>query len=273
MLEQINVWGKNKIEVSIDRLKQFEPAEGYYLAFSGGKDSEVIKELAIMAGVKFEAHYNLTTVDPPELVNHIKENHKDVKIDKPEITMWRLIEKKLIPPTRMVRYCCDVLKEGGGEGRVVVTGVRWAESARRKNSRQPVEFDRYGSKSKKAKERQQIFLMQDNDEKRRMMESCLTKGKHIVNPIIDWLDEDVWEFIKLRNINYCKLYDEGFKRLGCVGCPLVGKKGMNRDFKRWPQYKKNYEKAFDRMIKERKAKGKEVGWENGKEVMEWWIGK
>lgn len=271
MLGQLNFKGKNKIEVAIDRIKTFEPEKGYYLAFSGGKDSECIKELAKMAGVKFDSHYSHTTVDPPELIYHIRDNHKDVIIDYPDTTMWKLIVKKRMPPTRLVRYCCDVLKEGGGEGRFVITGVRWAESTRRKNSRHMIEFDSYGSQSKSAIKNRKIFTMSDNDEKRRMIENCKIKGKHILNPIIDWSDKDVWDFIKLRNINYCKLYDQGYTRLGCVGCPMSGKKGMIKDFERYPRYKQNYIKAFDRMLIERKKKGLETAWKNGEEVFEWWI--
>ena len=129
-----------KVAKAIERYKMFEPEEGYYLAFSGGKDSIVIKALAEMAGVKYDAHYNLTSVDPPELVHFIKEKHADVAIDIPrykdgkQMTMWNLIPKKLMPPTRIVRYCCAELKERGGEGRMTITGVRWAESsARAKN--------------------------------------------------------------------------------------------------------------------------------------------
>ena len=141
MLGQLNMSGMDKVETAIKRLQTFEPPEGYYLAFSGGKDSVVIKALADMAGVKYDAHYNLTTVDPPELVFFIKEQHPDVKIEKArdeegkQITMWNLIPRKKMPPTRTVRYCCVVLKVGGGDGRFVVTGVRWAESAKRKNGR------------------------------------------------------------------------------------------------------------------------------------------
>ena len=100
---------EEKIKKSIDRLKMFEPPEGYYLAFSGGKDSIVIKQLAIEAGVKFDAHYNLTTVDPPELVQYIKTVHSDVEIHRPEKTMWELISTKTMPPSRFMRYRCNVL--------------------------------------------------------------------------------------------------------------------------------------------------------------------
>ena len=163
---QLNLQGKDKVQTAIERLQMFEPEEGYYLAFSGGKDSEVIKQLAIESGVKFDAHYNLTTVDPPELVNHIRENHKDVEVHKPEMSMWRLIESKSMPPTRWVRYCCQVLKEGGGDNRFIITGVRWAESNKRKTNRKPVEFDTYGSQSKEAKEKRREFYEGDPSDQR-----------------------------------------------------------------------------------------------------------
>src|SRR5665647_19204 len=114
----------DKVAIAIQRLQAFEPAEGYYLAFSGGKDSVTIKALADMAGVKYDAHYSLTTVDPPELVQFIKREHKDVKIEHPKETMWKLIIRKGFPPLRQIRYCCQILKETGGEGRMVVTGIR-----------------------------------------------------------------------------------------------------------------------------------------------------
>lgn len=271
MLGQLNIYGKDKIETAIERIQEFEPPEGYYLAFSGGKDSIVCKELLNIAGVKYDAHYNNTTVDPPELIYYIKKHHSDVTIEKPPTTMWNLIPKKTMPPTRAVRYCCDLLKEGGGIGRFVVTGVRWAESSRRKNSRQVVEFDRYGSQSKKAKENREIFLMSDNGERRRMIENCTVKGKHILNPIVDWTDQDVWSFIKKYNIPYCELYDQGYERLGCIGCPLQGKDGMLRDFKRYPKHYYNYIRAFNRMLIEREKKELETDWTTGKQVMDWWI--
>lgn len=140
MIHQLNMQGKDKVQVAIDRLKAFEPPEGYYLAFSGGKDSVVIKALADMAEVKYDAHYNHTSVEPPELVRFVREHHKDVAIewhmdkDGNRITMWNLIPKRSFPPTRIARYCCQELKEHGGDGRMTITGVRWAESANRRNN-------------------------------------------------------------------------------------------------------------------------------------------
>ncbi len=144
MIHQLDFNGKDMVDVAIERLRSFEPPEGYFLAFSGGKDSVVVKALCDMAGVKYDAHYAITSVDPPELVRFIKNEHPDVirecqhwttenefhKIGDP-ITMWNLIPSKKMPPTRLARYCCAYLKEPSGEGRRVLTGVRWAESMNR----------------------------------------------------------------------------------------------------------------------------------------------
>lgn len=251
------------VQTSILRLKSFEPKAGYYGAFSGGKDSCVIKELCRMAGVNVTWYYNLTTVDPPELIQFIRQHHPDVQICKPEMSMWQLIPKKLMPPTQVGRYCCLVLKENGGISRTVLTGVRWAESDNRKNNRGLIETD-------KTKTKRIVFKM-DNDEARRMAEICPTKGMHVLNIIIDWTLADVWEFIKRYNIPYCCLYDEGHDRIGCIGCSLAGKKGMERDFKRWPKFKQAYLRAFGKMLEARRAKGLPTDWETPEEVMQWWI--
>jgi len=255
---------RDKVAIAIDRLQAFEPEEGYYLAFSGGKDSVVIKALADMAGVKYDAHYSLTTVDPPELVRFIKEIHPDVEIDKTSRSMWKLIADKGMPPTRIVRYCCQELKETGGKGRICITGVRNAESNARA-SRRP--FEVIGS-SKKEK-----MLFADNDEDRRLFENCTAKGKRVVNPIIDWTDCDVWEFIQSKAIPYCSLYDEGFTRLGCIGCPIAGEDKRKKEFDRWPTYKIAYIRAFDRMIERRKQKGLpcDKQFESGNACFNWWI--
>lgn len=112
---------------AIKRIKMFCPDEGYYVAYSGGKDSTVILDLVRRSGVKYDAHYNLTTADPPELVDFVKEQ-PDVVIDYPPTSMWGAIIENGTPPTRLMRFCCRLLKERGGEGRMVLTGIRWAES-------------------------------------------------------------------------------------------------------------------------------------------------
>ena len=146
---------RDKVETAIFRLKAFEPKEGYYLAFSGGKDSQCVYHLCQMAGVKFDAHYSVTSVDPPELVQFIKRNYPEVKFERRHdkdgkpITMWSLIPQKLMPPTRMVRYCCDELKENnGGKYRYTITGVRWDESANRRLNQGLITVPQKGKKYK-----------------------------------------------------------------------------------------------------------------------------
>lgn len=284
MIHQLNMQGKDKVQVAIDRLKAFEPPEGYYLAFSGGKDSVVIKALADMAEVKYDAHYNLTSVDPPELVKFVK-TFKDVSIDRPldkdgnQVTMWNLIPKKRIAPTRIARYCCQELKEHGGDGRMTITGVRWAESSNRKRNQGEVTVMK-GGKAKleelvssgnfSTTLRGGVVLNNDNEESRKMVEQCYKLSKTVVNPIIDWLDSDVWEFIKEYNIKYCELYDQGYKRLGCIGCPMSTHQAD--ELERYPKYKQAYIRAFDRMLKEgRKAGVDYKKWETGEDVYKWWV--
>ena len=249
----------DKVQVAIQRLRSFEPPDGYWLAFSGGKDSVVIKALADMAGVKYEAHYSLTTVDPPELVYFIR-TFSDVIIDKPKETMWQLIVRKRMPPTRIQRYCCEALKESGGVGRVVVTGIRWAESVRRKANRHLVDI---GGKNG-------IVHNDDNDDSRRAVEQCYRTQKTLLNPIIDWSNDDVWEFIHQYNLRYCSLYDEGYKRLGCIGCPIAT--NQKEMFERWPKYKQLYIHAFDRMLAKRTKDGlKTRAFHSGQECFDWWM--
>lgn len=265
MIDQLNMAGKTKVEVAIERIKTFEPKEGYYLAFSGGKDSVVIKALADMAKVKYDAHYSHTSVDPPELVRFIRDKHPDVITDFPtdgdgnRVTMWNLIPKKKIPPTRITRYCCQVLKEGGGEGRVVITGVRWAESARRANNRAGLEVET-GDKMRERAD-------PDNPDNARLVESCPTKGRHILNPIIDWTNGEVWEFIRRYEVPYCELYDQGYKRLGCIGCPMNTR--QKEELERYPKYKRAYLRAFDKMLKAYEEKPRT--WKIAEDVMKWWI--
>jgi phosphoadenosine phosphosulfate reductase len=121
----------SKEKRAIEYLKAFEPkTEPYYLCYSGGKDSDVIRILASLAGVKHDIVNNHTTVDAPETVRYIR-SIPDIIITYPEKTMWQLIVEKGMPPTRLVRYCCAELKERGGKGRVKITGVRKEESVAR----------------------------------------------------------------------------------------------------------------------------------------------
>lgn len=119
------------------------------------------------------------------------------------------------------------------------------------------------------------MLVNDNDESRSIVDACVTRHKTCVNPIIDWTDRDVWDFIHDEKLPYCSLYDEGWQRLGCIGCPIARTHGREREFARYPRIKLAYLKAFDRMLKERERRGKMNGaWNMGttaEDVFNWWM--
>lgn len=166
------------------------------ITYSGGKDSDVLLHLAGAAGIPYEVLHSLTTADAPETVWHVRDTFRRLEMagvkcdidthrtpDGGNVTMWNLIPRKLMPPTRLVRYCCAALKETSGRGRWIATGVRWAESQKRK-SRGVMEA-LHRDKNKR------LTLMNDNDESRMLMENCQLKGTRTVNPIIDWTDSDI----------------------------------------------------------------------------------
>lgn len=232
---------KDRIEESIDILRTFEPQDdpdGYYLAFSGGKDSIVLYDLAMKANVRFTPYYNITTADPPELVQFIRKHYPAVAMDRPEKTMWQIIPPRLMPPTRLVRYCCLLLKERGGEGRTVLTGVKKSDSVNRRKA---------------------------------LVHSCRKNGKVVVNPLLNWCDEEIWEYIHNKKILYCELYDQGFSRLGCIGCPMGSNVQRLKQFFRWPKYRAMYIRAFEKMLARRRERGLKTTWKTGEEVMSWWI--
>ena len=241
---------QKKYDHAISLLKQHEPADGYYLAFSGGKDSCVIKELAKRSGVQFKAVYSNTTIDPPELVWFIKKQHPDVEWINPKMAMMRAVAThRKLPPTRMARWCCSEYKEHrvGGKDSVLIVGVRAAESARRRRAWKEISVH-------------------------------ITTGQKTLCPIVDWEDADVWDFLKGENIPYCALYDEGFKRLGCVGCPLASSKNQAKEFTRWPKMMLNWKRAvianweFMRSAKRRDGLPyMQARFRSGENFWKWWI--
>ncbi len=269
---------------AIEYLRAFEPkTEPYYLCYSGGKDSDCIRILASLAGVKHDIVHNLTTVDAPETVQYIK-SIPNVTISRPELTMWQLIVKKKMPPTRLIRYCCSELKERGGKGRVKVTGVRWAESVnRRHNSNVVTIIGKPNTIKKEAAEKEiefdstpkgGIILNDDNDANRRFVEHCYRTTSTMVNPIVDWTDEDVWDFLKHYGCESNPLYKCGHSRVGCIGCPIANCKRQKADFALYPKYYEQYIRTFDKMLEARKAAGMKIdaAWRDGEAVMKWWIG-
>lgn len=240
-LKQLNFEGKNKVEVAVMRLQEFEPSEGYYLAFSGGKDSITVYSLALASGVRFDAHYNVSPIDPPEIYAFIKKYYPLVAWDKLAKNFWKhfLTEG---PPFRQMRWCCELIKEAGGIGRRKVTGIRWAESPRRKT--------------------------------RRVFEACYNHpGTFFLHPIIDWSDAEVWEYIRENDLDYCSLYDEGLKRLGCVLCPFESASLTSHNLQRFPRIVANWRSAFDRYYQIRIERGTPLTQKTPQEYWEKWLSR
>lgn len=234
---------------------------------------------ALRAGIPFEVQHNHTTADAPETVLFVRREFARLEnlgvkctINYPvykgkRTSMWDLIPQKLMPPTRIMRYCCSVLKEQGGNGRFITTGVRWAESSRRK--RDSGVFEAF-TRNKKNK----IILKGEEQEQSEIFESFKIAAKRVVNPIVDWTDNQVWSFLQDAKVPVNPLYECGMSRVGCIGCPMASKKRY-AEFRRWPAYEKLYIQAFDRMLDERRKRGKLDGnWMmggTGQDVFRWWM--
>jgi len=241
--------GLNKVEFAIELLQTWEPKDGYYLAFSGGKDSVAIYDLAVKAGVKFDAHYCVSPIDPPQIYSFIKEMYPDVQWDFHARGFWKLVNKKGLPMMNS-RWCCEVIKEAGGNGRVVIVGNRRAEGSKR-SKQCYVEVGRNYKKLKKT----------------------------FIRPILNFDNYDIWQYIKGNNLPYCSLYDEGFKRLGCILCPFS--RDIERDEIYFPKITKLWHIACDRLVARYKSQnytnlnGKPMKnhFETGQELFDWWISR
>jgi phosphoadenosine phosphosulfate reductase len=260
------------------RIKEFEKMAlmndmaGYYVCISGGKDSSTIQELCIMAGVRCEFVHNHTSVDHPETVYFIRREKARLeamglpfRIEIPRFrdgrqkTMWNGIVTKGLP-LRSQRWCCERLKEFGGDDRYCITGVRWAESSRRANSRDVHEITGVTKKD-------HIIFNDDNDMRRKLTEICLQRRRLVLNPIIDWSDNDVWDFLNERGVPVNPLYAQGWKRVGCIGCPMSGK--GRKELDQFPKYKAAYFRAASDILNtaERRACRKRTSCKRPKSIL------
>lgn len=276
-----------------------EMSEYYYhkpliICYSGGKDSDVMLDIAkkCLKPNQFEVLNAHTTVDAPETVYHIREVFKACEAEGIKATiqmprykgeptsMWRLIEIKGLPPTRIARYCCAVLKEASTPNRMAAVGVREDESVNRRNRS---EFAVIGRRKADGifKSTAHTYAMFKLDKfggedayQCEIVKACKANKDTLVNPIYHFTHSDIWEYVRRFDVPMNPLYEKGFKRVGCIGCPLGGGNQMRKEFAQYPKYKANYIKAFDRLVATRKAKGQKCDtFTDGEAVMQWWLGE
>lgn len=247
---------EQKVDQSIKLIQAWMGKEKLYLGFSGGADSVVLKHITTIAVGRenFDAVYCVSPIDPRIIHQFIKSEHPDVIWEYHARGFWRMVDKKGLP-FRQRRWCCEVIKEAGGEGRIVLVGNRRDESPKRKA---------------------QCFVEHARG----------NKNKLLIRPILDFTDNDRWRYIRENKLAYIPLYDEGakrlgygegiFKRLGCVLCPF--ERQIAREEEYFPEIIKLWRLACDRIITATKArgyknlKGEEVKhkFETGEELYQWW---
>lgn len=262
-----------RLSHSIELLKKaeklalrYDPEDGYFLAFSGGKDSQALYHVAKLAGVRFKAHMNFTSIDPPQVIRFVRSQYPDVETHAPKKSIYQLAAEMGILPSMRIRWCCAELKESAGAGKVTLIGIRKAESARRArrhevevSSRkfsgnleefakwQTDEIERREAKLLRKMKREGKKVNEDEFSLRKDNEVRCINGKDsiLVSPIFEWSEQDVWYFLNVVvKVPHCELYDQGYKRIGCILCPMASKKQKAREMNDFPHVKRNWIKAI-----------------------------
>lgn len=267
--------------------------EPLVVGYSSGKDSEVLLHLAetTLAPDEFEVINSHTSVDYPESVYHCRKvfkrlNEKGIKAtevyprdkDGNHITMWNLILKRNMYPLRQNRFCCSVLKETSTPNRMAAMGIRAAESNGRKGrdvfairaeKKSEAHFYSYEHVEEVHRESQEI---NDPNWDCTFIKTMKEHKDTIVNPIYEWEDRDIWDYIRDNNIEVNPLYEKlGISRIGCILCPMASYKLKQIQIANYPTYKQAYITAGDKLLEQWKRKGKQTEWSTGEEMFNWWV--
>lgn len=231
----------DKIANSIELIRRGErlalalnPTDGYYVGFSGGKDSQVLLDLVKRAGVQYRAYYSVTTNDPPENVYFIRQHYPDVEFVHHNPNLYSLISTKGMP-TIFHRWCCEIFKENCGKNNVVLTGVRRDESKRRAQY-MPVEVR---SHRREHRDRTEPYTIEGIEAANHQ---CISgDDKIMIYPILQWTITDIWVYIAKNRLPVNPCYETG-GRVGCMFCPYASKEQIE-------YYEQTQPKAFELLMK------------------------
>jgi len=262
-----------KIKLSKIRIQEwYEYYDGkVYVAFSGGKDSTVLLHLVRSLYPDIPAVFVDTGLEYPEVRDFVK-NTKNVIWLKPNINFKQVLEKYGYPviSKMQARFISDVQNKNEknkattnlrltGYNRfgvycpsmkisnkwlyLIDSDIKISEKCCNVMKKQP--FSKF---EKDTKRKPFVAIMADeskNREKSYLQKGCnlYSKNKPLSTPIAFWVEADIWEYLKMFNVSYCKIYDMGEKRTGCMFC-MFGvhlEKGENRFQRMKKAHPKQYE--------------------------------
>lgn len=219
--------------------KYKDRVDDFVVAFSGGKDSQVILDLVsrVIAPEHYKVIFQDTDMELPcthDIVRYTEEDYKykfpkfklyHATSDKHAIDLW----KQYGPPSRTNRWCCSVMKTAvfrrklkdiyGTEKQIkaaVFEGVRADESSRRSG------YDRIGEN---------------------------VKHQNLINcrAIFNWNNSEIYTYILSRKIVINPGYRYGLTRIGCGVCPFASDWSEYVIRRIYPEISKKYVAVIENM--------------------------
>lgn len=170
------------------------------VAFSGGKDSLVVLHLVLQEDPEPVVVFNNTSIEFPETVAYVKRLEKEfglkIHVVYPKKPFFELV-KEYGWASHGRRWCCGMVKDKPAENFIKASGINVEVTG----------ITRYESRYRRCVKPLSIFT-----------NSTLVR----INPVYDWNEREIWEYIRSNGLPYNPLYDLKYRRIGCWCCPLNG---------------------------------------------------
>ena len=263
---------KNKIKRTEESIKCWVDSWGVdnvYIAFSGGKDSTVLLHIVRNLYPEIPAVFNNTGLELPEIVQFVRTFDNVVEL-RPKMPFHRVIKKYGWPVVSKEQS--QFIYQYRNSKSEKLRNLRWNG---RKNGRSKISekwkylvdapfkighqccnklkkepAKRY---EKKTGKHPILGVMAVESSLRRQMHTCniYDSKRPVSRPLLHWTEENVWDYIRTFNVEYCKVYDEGWERTGCIFC-MYGIQYHNPN--RFQSIKKTHPKLYDYCINKLGAK-------------------